>query len=139
MEQPAFTEYACRLGSAVMVLQSEDCRAKARECEDRASSADDPGEKKFWLALAQQWHQLALQAIALDGSAMEVELKASYATEAMRHPSEVAQRLENCRTKAQECENRASSTDNPGDKKFWVVVAQNWHRRAVTLEGNGAR
>jgi len=120
-----------------MAIQPEDCRAKARECEDCAGSADGPGEKKFWLALAQHWHQLATQAIALDGSATEVGLKASSATEARQHLPEVSHRLENCRTKARECEDRASSADNPSDKKFWLAMAQNWHRRAITLEGNG--
>ena len=42
-----------------MVLQSEKCRAKARECEGLANTDHDHRLRKFWLGLALHWHQLA--------------------------------------------------------------------------------
>jgi hypothetical protein len=51
--------FAYSLGNGVMVLQSEKCRAKARECEGLANTDHDHRLRKFWLGLALHWHQLA--------------------------------------------------------------------------------
>jgi len=53
-------ELADRLAqNAAVVLQSEHCRAKARDCQERAVTADDPSLKSFWLTLGQHWQQMA--------------------------------------------------------------------------------
>ena len=41
------------------MLNSEECRAKARVCEERAIETSDFIMKKFWLSLAREWHELA--------------------------------------------------------------------------------
>ena len=41
------------------MLNSEECRAKARACEELANETSDFIMKKFWLNLAREWHELA--------------------------------------------------------------------------------
>ena len=76
------------------MLNPENCRAKARVCEERANETSDFMMKEFWLWLAREWHELAKADIST------VAVEAAFASfsrlcESIKHlpPKEQASRL----------------------------------------------
>jgi hypothetical protein len=109
-------EFIHKSGNAVVPSQSDECRAQARQWEERAKRTKDPMAKRAALNRARQLHELA---------------------DRLAENAAVVLQSEHCRGKARDCQERAVTADDPSLKSFWLALGQHWQQLATTLEENG--